>query len=262
MPFNKIAFHDLALNNWDNILDAAISRRKFDALLQACIEDSDSDELRKAYNEYVKNSQQPTSGGDVLNDGEDGTPPDQSPRTNLLVQPELIGRDEKIKEFTNFLRQKDVRLLTLTGPSGVGKTVLAKYLAVSLVDDFKDGVYLVELASVSDPKLVATEIGNVMSDFKQTVGVSLTDYLRNKQRLLVLDNFDTVISAAAFVKKLIESCPQIKIIVTSQEPLSGNQTNIAVWEKRREVPLLSFPDEFDPQQALSSVEYSAVKLFI
>src|SRR5919205_1115127 len=99
----------------------------------------------------------------------------------------LIGRDDEIKKFTDILRRADVGVLTLTGPSGVGKTALAKYIAGSLMSEFRDKVALVELATAGDHTSLESEIGNAMEDYKQTVDVSVIEFLRSKQKLILLD---------------------------------------------------------------------------
>jgi predicted ATPase len=144
----------------------------------------------------------------------------------------------------------------------VGKTALAKHLAVGVAEDFRDGVALVELALLGDQASLPSEIGNSMSDYKQTVGVPLINFLRGKQRLLVLDNFETIISAAPFVTTIIGNCPLVKIIATSQQPLATGDKNLLAWEERRKLEPLTYPGAGGPGPEVSPAESSAIKLFV
>jgi predicted ATPase/class 3 adenylate cyclase/Tfp pilus assembly protein PilF len=179
---------------------------------------------------------------------------------NLPAQPTpLIGREQEGAAVYTLLRRKDVRLLTFTGPGGTGKTRLGLQMAADLIDDFADGVFFVPLAPISDPVLVAATIA-------QTLGVreaggrslleSLKDYLRDKQTLLLLDNFEQVISAAPLVAELLAACPLLKILATSREVLrlSG--------EHEFPVPSLAVPDLQHLPAIAPLAQYAAVALFI
>jgi predicted ATPase/transcriptional regulator with XRE-family HTH domain len=186
-----------------------------------------------------------------------------SPRhlTNLPAQPTpLIGRDQDVTAVRKRLVGDDTRLVTLVGPPGVGKTRLAIQVAAGLLDDFGDGVYFVALAPVGDPNQVAAAIA-------QTLGVNetadrsfadrLKEYLRDKHMLLVLDNFEQVLTAAPFVSDLLAECPWLSIMVTSRAPLRVRR------ERQFPVPLLAFPSGadagFDPAELM---RYSAIALFV
>jgi predicted ATPase/DNA-binding CsgD family transcriptional regulator len=120
------------------------------------------------------------------------------------------------------LLREDVRLLTLTGTGGTGKTRLAVALAASLLDAFDDGVWFVDLSPITDPSVVTLAISQVLglrdSDF-QSVLDGLKEALRERRLLLVLDNFEQVLDAAVAIAELLAAAPLLKILVTSRAPL-------------------------------------------
>ncbi len=140
---------------------------------------------------------------------------------NLPPQPTLlIGRDTEIEELKTLLLTS--RLVTLTGPGGVGKTRLSIQVAANLLNKFPDGVIFVDLAAISDSEMVATTIGTILGIKSKSGNASLVGlkrFLHDKRMLLVLDNFEQVIAAAPVIGKLVAGAPKSSLMVTSREAL-------------------------------------------
>jgi predicted ATPase/DNA-binding CsgD family transcriptional regulator len=182
------------------------------------------------------------------------------PSNNLPIPlTSLIGREQEVKTIDALLLRPDVRLLTLTGTAGVGKTRLAFEVARDLVKDFADGVYFVALAPISDPSFVISTIAHTLG-LTESGTQPLLDLLKtsqhDKQRLLLLDNFEHVITAASLLVEMLEACSGIKLLVTSREVLRLRA------EHQFTVPPLTLPDpkHLSGEQSLAHVP--AVNLFV
>ena len=195
--------------------------------------------------------------------------PSEFPPLRSLDNPELpnnlpqqvtsfIGRETQVEEVTRLLGR--THLLTLTGAGGCGKTRLSLQVAADLLDQYFDGVWLAELAALSDPALVpqavATALG-VKEEPGKPLSQTLVAALKPKRLLIVLDNCEHLVAAcAALATDLLRSCPQVRILASSREALnvSGEQTF--------RVPSLTLPDPKQVQTVESLSQYEAVRLFI
>ena len=139
------------------------------------------------------------------------------PRTSL------IGREQHVAEASELLLCRDVRLLTLTGPGGAGKTRLAVAVASTIAEQFTAGVQFVSLAAITNPDLVATALADafqIQQAASRTIPQLIGDQLQNSGPfLLLLDNFEQVLGAATVVAETLEACPSLKIMVTSRSCL-------------------------------------------
>ena len=148
--------------------------------------------------------------------GQDEFPPLKSLyRTNLPVAATpFLGRKHELAEVLQLMEQSDVRLLTLTGPGGTGKTRLALQAAAEASQRFADGVFWVPLAPLRDSKLVLETAGQTLD-----AGSSLGEHIADKSMLLLFDNFEHVVDAAGGLSELLAGCPNLELLVTSRELL-------------------------------------------
>ncbi len=171
----------------------------------------------------------------------------------------FIGREVEVAAVQELLLREDARLVTLTGPPGVGKTRLGLQVALGLTRHYGDGVFFVSLSPVRDPALVVPTIAGALglqSSGGEAPAGQLADYLRDRQALLLLDNFEQVIDAATGVLDLLAQCPHIKVLITSREALSVR------GEHRVTVLPLALPDpsKLPSPDALSA--YPSMALFV
>src|SRR6266699_3779389 len=179
---------------------------------------------------------------------------------NLPVQlTSRIGREQEIAAVGHLLQRREVRLLTLTGPGGTGKTRLGLQVAAELSEEFSDGVFFVNLAPISDPELVVPTIAQTLG-LKEAASQPLLDlvsaWLREKELLLLLDNFEQVVGAALQVAELLARCPKLNVLVTSRAVLHVR------GEQEFAVPPLTVPDPNHLPDLVPLSQYEAVALFI
>jgi predicted ATPase/DNA-binding CsgD family transcriptional regulator len=185
--------------------------------------------------------------------------PVRLPLNNLPLQlTSFVGREREIAEARDLLAEQ--RLLTLTGPGGCGKTRLALKVAGDLAERFEDGVWLVELASLSDSNLVPQAIASTL-EVREAPGRSQTEvvieHLKSKKTLLVLDNCEHLIDAcAALADALLRACQDLKVLATSREAL--DIAGEATWL----LTSLSLPDSRRLPAVKELKRYEAVRLFV
>lgn len=177
-------------------------------------------------------------------------------RYSLTAPPtSFIGRAKELDDIRSLLLTPHVRLVTLTGVGGVGKTRIALRCASDLRAQFEDGVFVVSLASIQDDSLVVPTLEHAL-DIHEQGEVALSRFLANRAMLLVLDNFEHVISAAVEIADLLASCPRLKVLVTSRELLQIQGEHVV------HVAPLGLPDlqTLPPLDALLHIP--AVRLFV
>ncbi|MFL5761457.1 MAG: LuxR C-terminal-related transcriptional regulator [Thermomicrobiales bacterium] len=171
----------------------------------------------------------------------------------------LIGREAEIAAACALLAREDVRLVTFTGPGGVGKTQLALAVARQLSDVFADGAVFVPLAPLTDPALVTPAIAQVLGvrdSGTRPLLDGLRIALRERELLLLLDNFEHVLTAASVVVDLLTACPRLNILVTSRALLH------LTGEQSFPVPPLRLPDPATPPSVEALAQTDATRLFV
>ena len=185
--------------------------------------------------------------------------PSPNPKHNLPLQvTRFFGRETEIAQLQE--RLGEYRLVTLTGSGGVGKSRLSLQVAEAMLDDFADGVWFVGLAPLTDPELVPQQVAaslGLRDEPGRPILDSLTDFLRPRQVLLVLDNCEHLLDACArLAEALLHVCPRLKILASSREPLS------VAGEAVFAVPSLPFPDSGQALSPEQLNDYAAVRLFV
>lgn len=169
----------------------------------------------------------------------------------------LIGREKDIDYIISSFRNKE-RMITITGPGGMGKTSLALNVCQEMKNEFNNGVYYVDLSSVFDISLVAESIAFSMNLNEKYYSneSNLTGYLKTKNVLLLLDNFEQISGTPALIVNMLSECPELKLLITSRIPLNLK------FEKEYSLSPLSLPNLKSPADIENLMSSDAIKLFI
>jgi predicted ATPase/DNA-binding CsgD family transcriptional regulator len=205
-----------------------------------------------------------THAGEETFDAREGASPSGRARPRLSSELPLpltpfVGREQEVTTVCALCSRPEIRLVTLTGTGGVGKTRLALEVAAAVNGDFADGTCFAALAALTDPELVIPTIAQalgVREQAHQSLRDSLKDSLRQRHLLLLLDNFEQLVSAAPIVAELLAAAPRLQVLVTSRTALhlSGEHEFV--------VPPLAMPDlqNLPPPDRL--LQYGAIRLFV
>jgi predicted ATPase/class 3 adenylate cyclase len=180
--------------------------------------------------------------------------------TNLPSQATpLVGRGAELEALRGLLEDDGIRLVTLTGPGGTGKTRLALHAAAEAVELFRNGVWFVSLEAVAEPALLLPTIAQTLGLYESgdtTLETAIGEHLHGQQVLLVLDNFEQLLDAARAVSDLLDASPGVQILVTSRAPLRLAAEHVFP------VPPLLLPDPSALAQFDALSQYEAVQLFV
>ena len=171
----------------------------------------------------------------------------------------LVGREQDVAAACALLARPGVRLLTLLGAGGIGKTRLAMQLAMQMRERYANGVCFVALATISDPGLLLSSIAHelgLQEGGAQPLVETVQAWLGDKQFLLLLDNLEQIVSAAPLLEELLEACPRLAIVVTSREVLHLQAEHLFP------VPPLALPDLAQLPERGDLAQYAAVALFV
>src|SRR5688572_5726526 len=178
---------------------------------------------------------------------------------NLPTHPTpFLGRETEVDEITALVLRPEVRLVTLTGPGGVGKTRLGMRVAAEVLESFPDGAFLIDLARLTDPELVASATATALGLREQpgqSLRQTLAEYLRELRILLLFDNFEHVLPAAPLVAELLTSAPGLKVLATSRARL-GLQA-----EHEYRVEPMPIPDQESLPPLAELTSFDAIELF-
>jgi predicted ATPase/class 3 adenylate cyclase len=186
--------------------------------------------------------------------------PDRRPNNLPTQTSTFIGREIELREIRARIERESVRLLTLTGPGGTGKTRLALRVAADEIDRFDHGVFFIDLSAIRDTQAVLASIARTVGlteTADRSLLAELKRQLHHQRILLVLDNFEQVMEAASTAVELLSGCPRLKLLVTSREALHVR------GEQLYAVPPLSLPQAAGERpNAADLAGYEAVQLFV